>query len=336
MIDIPQPYLVFLGSAPDATWAKTGAGLRDWAGERCLAEFGLPDAGVTLGLPVLSPVEAAAAGAQSLVIGVTNRGGFIDDRWVPVLVEAMAAGLDIVSGLHTRLASVAALREAASRFRRRLIDVRVPPKDIPIATGRKRTGKRLLTVGTDCSLGKKYTALTIAREMTARGVEADFRATGQTGIMIAGSGIPIDAVVSDFVAGAAEMLSPDAAAEHWDVVEGQGAITHPSYAAVTLGLLHGSQADVLVLCHQAGRRRVMGLESFAIEELAETMALYLALAKRVNPAARFGDVSLNTAGLSDERANEALERANRETGLPTADPVRGGCPLAELVSACLS
>src|SRR5690606_2848482 len=133
------------------------------------------------------------------------------------------------------------LAAAAERNGRRLIDVRVPPAGIPTATGRKRSGKRLLTVGTDCALGKKYTALALARAFRARGLAADFRATGQTGILIAGGGIAIDAVVSDFAAGAAELLSPDAAPDHWDVIEGQGALTHPAYAAVSLALLHGSQ-----------------------------------------------------------------------------------------------
>src|SRR5829696_5554173 len=164
--------------------------------------------------------------------------------------------------MHARLADTPALRVAAERHRRRLIDVRTPPHNIPIASGRKRTGKRLLTVGTDCALGKKYTALSIARAMKMRGIDADFRATGQTGIMIAGAGMPMDAVVSDFEAGAAEMLSPDAAPDHWDVIEGQGSLMHPAYSAVSLGLLHGSQPDVFVLCHEPGRSGLLGLESF--------------------------------------------------------------------------
>src|SRR5262249_50997635 len=148
------------------------------------------------------------------------------------------SGLDVISGMHNRLAQQPALEQTARRLGRRLVDVRQPPPDIQIATGDKRTGKRLLTVGTDCALGKKYTALALARAFTQQGIAADFRATGQTGILIAGSGIPMDAVVADFVAGAAEMLSPDAAPEHWDVVEGQGSLFHPSYSGVSLGLLH--------------------------------------------------------------------------------------------------
>ena len=165
------------------------------------------------------------------------------------------------------------LTAAAARRGRRLIDVRMPPPNIPIATGRKRCGKRLLTVGTDCALGKKYTALALARAFAARGHAVDFRATGQTGILIAGGGMPMDAVVADFEAGAAEMLSPDAAPEHWDVIEGQGSLFHPAYAAVSLGLLHGSQPDVIVVCHDPARERVLGYPDYPLPGIAETIEL---------------------------------------------------------------
>src|SRR6476646_7999989 len=140
----------------------------------------------------------------------------------------------------------------------------MPPSPIPTGTGLKRLGRRLLTVGTDCALGKKYTALALARAFTTRGVAADFRATGQTGILIAGSGVPMDAVVADVEAGAAKLLSPDAAPQHWDVIEGQGSLFHPAYAAVTLGLLHGSQPDMFVVCHQPSRTHVLGYPTFAL------------------------------------------------------------------------
>ncbi len=209
-LTLPQPYLLFLGDTTNAAYAKTAFGLADWAGDRCTGEWAIDGCTVSTGLPRISPAEARAAGARSLVIGVANQGGIIGAAWVAVLVEAMEAGLDIVSGLHTELTSVPALVEAAARTGQRLIDIRTPPPAIPVGTGRKRTGKRLLTVGTDCALGKKYTALALHRAFVARGLDADFRATGQTGIMIAGGGMPMDAVVSDFEAGAAEMLSPDA------------------------------------------------------------------------------------------------------------------------------
>src|SRR6202035_5746960 len=169
---------------------------------------------------------------------------------------------DIISGMHAKLGDVPQLKTTAERLGRRLIDVRTPPRNIPISSGRRRTGKRLLTVGTDCALGKKYTALSLARGFRSRDIAADFRATGQTGILIAGGGIPIDAVVSDFAAGAAELLSPDAAADHWDIVEGQGSIFHPAYSGVSLALLHGTHPDVIVMCHEVGRDHILGFPHF--------------------------------------------------------------------------
>ncbi len=332
---LPTPYLLFLGDVRVASYAKTAFGLRDWARQLCVGEFALPAATVTTGLAALSPEEAHARGARALVIGVANVGGRLDTGWVAALVRALEAGLDIVSGMHMRLAVVPALAEAAGRLGRRLIDVRVPPPGIPIATGRKRSGRRLLTVGTDCALGKKYTALALSRAFAARGVPTDFRATGQTGIMIAGAGIPMDAVVADFEAGAAEILSPDAAADHWDVIEGQGSLFHPSYACVSLGLLHGSQPDVIVVCHEPGRTGILGLEAFRLPSLPETIELNLMLGRRTNPAIRCGGISLNTARLSEADRNQVFEHAEAETGLPAADPMRQGPAFERLVQACL-
>ena len=208
---LPHPHLLFLGDVVEPGFAKTAFGLRDWAGERCIGEYALPGARVTLGLPSLDPRAAAARGARSMVIGVANAGGHIPPGWFGALLEALEAGLDLVSGMHMRLASLPGLQSAADKYNRRLFDVRTPPNGIPIASGLKRAGRRLLTVGTDCALGKKYTALAIARGLQARRVDATFRATGQTGIMIAGEGMPLDSVVADFIAGAAEALSPNAA-----------------------------------------------------------------------------------------------------------------------------
>ena len=333
---LPAPYLLFLGDITEAGYAKTAFGLKDWAPERCIAEWSAASATVTTGLPRLHPKEAVARGARGLVIGVANAGGIIQDSWIPLLVEALEAGLDIISGMHARLRNVKALQEAADRLGRRLIDVRVPPPNIPIATGRKRSGKRLLTVGTDCALGKKYSALAIARAFTDRGVQTDFRATGQTGILISGGGIPMDSVVSDFEAGAAELLSPDAAGSHWDVIEGQGSLFHPAYAAVSLGLLHGSQPDVIVVCHEAGRERVMGLSTFALPSIEETIDLNLRLGRRTNPGIRCAGVSLNTSRLAAEAARDLLASESRRLGLPVADPIRGGAEFRRLVDSCLA
>lgn len=334
--DLPQPYLLFLGQASDFPYAKTAFGLRDWAPELCVGEFACSGAKVSVGLPALSPREAKERGARSLIIGVANVGGALREVWIVALLEALEAGLDIVSGMHGRLEDIEVLRLAAQRLGRRLIDVRRPPERIPIATGRKRTGQRLLTVGTDCALGKKYTALALAREFRRRGTAADFRATGQTGILIAGGGIPIDAVVSDFVAGAAEMLSPDADPNHWDVVEGQGSVFHPSYAGVSLGLLHGTQPDVLVLCHAVGRERIHGLEDYATPSLNEAIGTHLRLARRTNPKVRCAGISLNTSTLEDSHARTVLAEHSVSFGLPVADPIRGGAEFNRLVDSCLS
>ncbi|MBU1255156.1 MAG: DUF1611 domain-containing protein [Alphaproteobacteria bacterium] len=333
---VPQPYLLFLGDTTEASFAKTAFGLAHWAPDQCVGEMALPGATVTTGLARITPAQARDAGAQSLVIGVANQGGVLGAGWIEALVDAMDAGLHIVSGLHVRLSSVPALKEAATRNDRRLIDIRTPPADLPVGTGRKRSGKRLLTVGTDCALGKKYTALALYHAFTGKGLYADFRATGQTGIMIAGGGIPMDAVVSDFEAGAAEVLSPDAPAQHWDLIEGQGSIFNPSYAAVSLGLLHGSQPDVFVVCHDPTRKTILGLEGFDLPTIEEVVEMTIRLGSRTNPAIRCGGVSLNTSSLSDGDAEKLLADESARLGMPVADPVRGGPAFEALVDACLA
>lgn len=333
---LPGPYLLFLGDATEPAYAKTAFGLRDWAGERCVAEYGLPGRTVSTGLPALDPAAAYAAGARAVVIGVANEGGFIARTWIAPLVEALEAGLDIVSGMHARLGEVPELAQAAHRTGRRLIDVRAAPPAIPIGTGRKRTGKRLLTVGTDCALGKKYTALALARAFKDRGIDTDFRATGQTGILIAGGGVPMDAVISDFEAGAAELLNPEAAPDHWDVIEGQGSLFHPSFAAVSLGLLHGSQPDVFVVCHDPLRAHILGSPDFALPTIEEVIELTVMLGRRTNPAIRCGGVALNTSALDGDAAAKAIADTGARVGLPAADPVRGGPAFDALVTGCLA
>src|SRR5580698_10517887 len=324
MTDLPHPYLLFLGDTTEPGYAKTAFGLRDWAADRCVGEWSCAGATVTTGLPRLTPKEARARGARSLLIGVANSRGIISESWMPAFLEALESGLDIVSGMHTKLIDTPQLKSAAERRGRRLIDVRTPPRNIPVASGRKRAGKRLLTVGTDCALGKKYTALALARAFTQRGIDADFRATGQTGIMISGGGIPMDAVVADFAAGAAEMLTPDAPAQHWDVIEGQGSLFHPAYAGVSLGLLHGSQPDVIVVCHEHGRKELLGHPGYELPDLGETIDMNLRLGRRTNPAIRCAGVSLNTAGMSDSDALRLLAAESSRLGVPVADPIRAG------------
>lgn len=337
MIDValPQPYLLFLGDLTSVPYAKTAFGLRDWARDRCVGEYALPAATVTTGLPSLTPAQASTQGARSLVIGVASVGGAISAAWIPALFEALEAGLDLISGMHTRLESVPELDSAAARLGRRLINIRQPPPGLTVGTGNKRSGQRLLTVGTDCALGKKYTALSLAREFKKRGMDVDFRATGQTGILIAGGGIPIDSVVADFLAGAAETLSPDAAANHWDVVEGQGSIFHPSYAGVSLGLLHGTQPDVIVMCHEIGRDQMLGVVNYATPTIPEAIELTLALARRTNAQVRCAGLSLNTSRLNEAQARAVLMEYAAALKLPVADPLRSGTELDQLVDACL-
>ncbi|HEX3913300.1 MAG TPA: DUF1611 domain-containing protein [Steroidobacteraceae bacterium] len=335
-MNLPHPYLLFLGDTTEKAYAKTAFGLRDWAKDLCVGELSCAGATITTGLARLTPKEARARGARALVIGVANTGGVISESWIPSLLEALESGLDLISGMHAKLGHVPQLKAAADRHGRRLIDVRTPPKDIPIASGAKRSGRRLLTVGTDCAVGKKYTALALARAFCARGIDTDFRATGQTGILIAGGGMPMDAVVADFEAGAAEILSPAAAAEHWDVIEGQGSVFHPSYAGVSLGLLHGSQPDVIVVCHDMDRKEMLGHPGFPLPEVADTIDLNLRLGRRTNSAIRCAGISLNTSSLTAQDAARLLETQSAHFGLPVADPMRAGGPFERLVDACLA
>src|ERR1700721_1171561 len=319
-----KPYLLFLGDVQDKLTAKTAFGLKDWCPDDVAGEWSLPGCGVTLGLERLAPEEAAARGAGSIIVGIAPTGGTLPAHWVAELAAAADAGLDVVSGLHTRLTSFPELVQAASRRNVRLIDVRHGERTYGAATGRKRSGKRVLTVGTDCAMGKKYTALALAKNLKARGIDASFRATGQTGIMISGEGIAIDAVIADFIAGPAEELSPDNAPDHWDVIEGQGSLFHPAYAGVTLGLLHGSQPDAIVLCHDPSRRTIDEYPDFPIPNLRAAIDDYLRAGRLTNPAIRCVGLSINSSSLTDTARDEYFRLLTDRLGLPVVDPVRTG------------
>ena len=278
---------------------------------------------VDLGLEDHSVATAADRGAKSLVIGTALVGGAIPEEWFPILEEALHVGLDIVAGVHTRLAEQPRLVAAAKKSGARLVDVRVPPKDLPVGSGQKRTGLRLLTVGTDCAVGMKYTALALDREMRARGLPSDFRASGQTGIMIAGCGLPIDSVVSDFVSGASELLSPDNDAAHWDMIEGQGGLYHPGYAAVSVGLLLGSQPDAFVVCTEAGRTHIGGWPDFEVPTIQAVIDRTISIGRQVNPAIRCVGISANTSMLSGGERSAYLKDLSDQYGLPAVDPVAG-------------
>jgi uncharacterized NAD-dependent epimerase/dehydratase family protein len=327
IIDIPKPYLLFLGDVRDELLAKTAFGIRDWCRNDCVGQHRIGEGTVDLGLVDLTPAEARARGARTMVVGVANSGGFIPETWVPSIVAAIEAGMDVAAGMHQRLADIPQVAAAARAAAVELHDVRQPRETFPVASGARRPGRRLLTVGTDCAVGKKYTALAIDRELRRRGVRSDFRATGQTGLLIAGRGIVVDAVVADFVAGAAEALTPANRPDHWDVVEGQGSLWHPAYAGVTLGLVHGTQPDALVLCHDPLRKHLDELPDYQVPDLAECAARYVEAARLTNPRARCVGVSVNTSKMTRAEAVSCEQAIAARLGVPCVDPMRDGVSL---------
>ncbi len=329
--ELRKPYLLMIGDVDNAVSAKTALGLKDWVPEACLGQLRSTTGAVDLGLPDLSPQEAAARGAKTLVIGIAPPGGRLPQSWTGLLIEALEAGLDLAAGLHQRLREIPELAQAANRLGRQIHDVRHSDATFPVGTGVRRPGRRLLTVGTDCVVGKKYTALAITRELVAQGSAADFRATGQTGILISGGGVAVDAVVSDFLSGAAEALSPANSPEHWDVIEGQGSLFHPAYAAVTLGLLHGSQPDALVLCHDVARKTLAYFPHMRVVSLEEAIPAYLSVAHLTNPKARILGIALNTSSLPAHEADSVLQQTAKRLNLPCVDPIRTG--VSALVAA---
>lgn len=324
MHDIPKPYLLFLGDAPDALAAKTARGIYDFRPQHCVGQIRLEDCKADLGLTDLSVKEAYDKGARTLVIGVANRGGKISQAWMAVLLDALETGFDLAAGLHSRLADVPAVKDAAQRLGRQLHDVRHPTAALDVGSGAPRPGKRILGVGTDCSCGKMYTAMCLETEMKSQGMKATFRATGQTGILVAGQGISVDAVVADFISGAVEALAPANEEDHWDIVEGQGSLFHPSFAGVSTGLLHGAQADALVLCHEPTRTHMRGLPHYPIPDISECMAQNLSVARLTNPKARFVGLSINTMALEEAAAKAYLAELEQAYILPATDPYRFG------------
>ncbi len=324
-VQLAAPYLILIGQQDDPTYAKTGLGIVQWRPELVKGQLRFPGCDVDLGVPDMTVEQAIAAGARSLVIGVAPVGGSIPDSWWKIIEQAASAGMDIVSGLHIKLHERSSLADIAKASGARLVDVRTPPKNLPVGTGKKRSGRRVLMVGTDCAIGKKYTALALHQAMLDAGMNATFRATGQTGIMIAGEGVPIDAVIADFISGAAEVLSPDNAADHWDVIEGQGSLFHPGYSGVSLGLLHGSQPDAFVLCHDATRKEVSGFEHYLLPSIAECIDLHIQAGKRTNPAIRCVGISVNTSALKGEARTDYLQQLQAEHDVPCVDSLIDGC-----------
>jgi uncharacterized NAD-dependent epimerase/dehydratase family protein len=328
-MQIEHPYLLFLGDVPDQLAAKTAQGIVDWRPDWCLGQLRLPGCGADTGVPDMTIAEAAGAGARTMVVGVANAGGILPTHWVESIVAALDGGLDVATGLHQRLSDVPEIAEAATRNGRALFDVRKSRETFATGKGSKRSGLRLLTVGTDCSVGKKYTALALEKGMRDHGLDADFRATGQTGVFISGRGISIDAVVADFISGAAEWLSPEAETQHWDVIEGQGSLFHPSFAGVSLGLLHGSQPDAFVVCHEPTRRTMRNVDT-PISEITDVIDMTIAHGRLTNPDITCVGLAINTAALNETEAVHLIEKTSQRYGLPTCDPIRTG--VAPIVS----
>ncbi|WP_294227676.1 N-acetyltransferase DgcN [uncultured Shimia sp.] len=321
---IETPYLLFLGDAPDQLAAKVAQGIKDWRPDNAVGQFRMEGCKADMGLTDMTLVEARKAGAKTLVIGVANRGGVISQEWKKVLVMALEEGFDLASGLHNLLRDEPDLVAVAEATGRKLHDVRVPEVEFPIANGKKRSGKRVLAVGTDCSVGKMYTALCMDAEMRKRGLKSSFRATGQTGILITGDGVPLDAVIADFMAGSVEWLTPDNDEDHWDHIEGQGSLFHVSYSGVTMALIHGGQPDALILAHEPTRDHMRGLPGYDLPSLTQLRDMALPLAQVGNPACQVVGVSVNTQHMGEDEAKAYLAEVEAEMGLPATDPFRFG------------
>ena len=302
---------------------KTAQGVVDWRPERVVGQMRLPGCGADLGVTDMNIEEGVTAGAKTFVIGAVNAGGVLKENWIDVIVEAINAGMSIASGLHVRLRSVPAIAEAATRNEVELHDLRHSDHVFATGKGVKRSGKRLLAVGTDCSVGKKYSALCLERDMQAAGLSAEFCATGQTGILIAERGVALDAVIADFIAGAAEWITPECDENHWQVVEGQGSLFHPSFSGVTLGLLHGSQPDAFVVCHEPTRTKMRGVET-PLPSIQQVIDMTVSIGKLTNPDIQCVGLCVNTLALGEEEAKDYLMAVGKEHDLPATDPLRFG------------
>ncbi|MEC9262808.1 MAG: N-acetyltransferase DgcN [Pseudomonadota bacterium] len=323
-MNLPSPYLLFIGNATDPLSIKMAKSAADWSPEMCVGEFSLPGCSVTTGLPALTIEEGAQQGAKAFVLGFANSGGVLDPSLITSIVTALEAGMDIINGLHDKLADIPEVAEKAQALNRRLIDIRHPTTKFKTGTGVKRPGKRLLTVGTDCSVGKMYTTLSLARGIQSQGMKATFRATGQSGILVAGEGVAVDCVVSDFISGSVEALCPANDEDHWDLIEGQGSLYHPAFAGVSLGLLHGSQPDALVICHALNRDHMRALPGRPLPSLEQVIEMNLTAARITNPDVKVIGVSVNTSSVSEDEALAYCKSVTEQLGLPCVDPIRHG------------
>jgi uncharacterized NAD-dependent epimerase/dehydratase family protein len=318
------------GRALDPHYGKTGRGVVRYGSDPVVAIVDSTAAGQTYeGVPIVATLaEALALGprATTALVGVAVAGGRLPPEWHDLLRDVLEAGLDLESGMHEFLADDPELAAIATRRGVEIRDLRRPPADLSVPTGENlgHGASVVLTVGSDCAIGKKTVAIELDREARRRGLRSVFVPTGQTGIMIAGWGIAVDAVVSDFLAGAAERLVVEGA-RRGDLlfVEGQGSIVHPQFSGVTLGLYHGSAPHLLVLCHMAGESEIEGCPGHAIPPLPDLVDLHERLALPARPA-KVAALALNTARLGEDEARRALAQAEDEVGLPADDPVRFG------------
>ncbi|MFT5756405.1 MAG: putative NAD-dependent epimerase/dehydratase family protein [Alteromonadaceae bacterium] len=321
---IYPPYLLFIGDATDQLSIKMAQSAADWCPELCLGEYSVPGCTVSTGLTNITIDQAAEQGAKTFVLGFANSGGILDKKWLPTILNALEKGMNIVSGLHDKLTNFPEIVEKAKQCNQTLFDIRHPVAELITGTGVKRSGKRLLTVGTDCSVGKMYTSLSLEKSMLAKGFDVNFCATGQCGILIAGKGIAIDCVIADFISGASESLSPDNNENHWDIVEGQGSLSHPAFAGVSLGLLHGSQPDALVICHALNRTTMRGLPHSQFPSIAKTIELNLQAAQLTNPNVKVVGISVNTSSVSLAEGRTICAQLSEQFSLPCIDPLRDG------------
>jgi uncharacterized NAD-dependent epimerase/dehydratase family protein len=321
---IASPYLLFIGDATDQLSIKMARGVSDWRPELCIGEYAVTGCKVSTGIEKLNIKQAAEKGAKSFILGFANSGGVLDKKWLPYIIEALDNGMDIVSGLHNKLTDFPVIVAKAKETNLKLHDIRHPKDEFITGTGVKRTGKRLLTVGTDCSVGKMYTSLSLEKSMKKHKMNVDFRATGQCGILIAGTGVAIDCVISDFLSGAAEALSPNNDSEHWDIIEGQGSLSHPAFAGVSLGLLHGSQPDALVICHDLNRSYMRGLPHSQFPSIETTITLNIQAAKLTNPNVKVVGITVNTSSVSVEEGQRICAQLSEKFSLPCVDPLRDG------------
>jgi uncharacterized NAD-dependent epimerase/dehydratase family protein len=317
------------GYSDDPHYGKTARGVIRYQREQVVAILDSRSAGAELdGLPIVATVEEALLrGPTVALVGVATQGGRFPQAWRELLADCIRSGLDVENGLHEFVSEDPELSALAAEHGVELRDLRRPPADLNVPTGANLThgATVLLTVGSDCAVGKMSVSLELDAECRRRGLASVFVPTGQTGIAIAGWGISVDAVVSDFIAGAAERLVLEGVARGGEIVhvEGQGSLLHPAYSGVTLGLLHGSAPHAFILCHLAGLHYVDGNERFPMPPLPELVALHERSALIPRPA-RVVAIALNTSALSAEEAREAILEARAETGLPVDDPVRFG------------